>query len=812
MPSKTTRRKAAAPAAVALTSDQPAQSPVYGILRLPVHRRIQYEEINRQYWGRQLNLQTIDSAIRNANRGYMRQLTDLSLETMRLDGHTSALWQKRLNRLSVLDWDLLPATGENIDKQMAEDYCGLVREQLQQIPNFRQCLTDLNQGHYHGRAASEIEWMHHGGRWRVANLHWLHARRLSFGRQRDIRIVDVTNEVGGFSESNGEPLSKWPYKFIGFTPRMFGDYSEREGLAPRHVFWSFFSRFGVRERLHLIEVFGKPWRIASPKWDPKNPTAINPESVDDAFEALNSLGAHSTAVLPISMDVLVAQPTRDAGKAYGDSIEHAEKIISKLFLGATGTTDAISTGLGSNVATIHRSEEDLIILSDAWRLAEAIEDQLTDPIIVVNFGPDAVRHAPKFVFKTDPPGTPMEEAATIKAILELGIDMSLSEVRERLGVREVTGDEPIVRRAARNINGTISPYAPMPEVLYPDGTDQHRLIDIPNVDGAAPPAPPAPPPFAPPPLLDPIKPPPALPPGPPALSLPPSDVELDSGPDESTAALAAAMTEHGITRCEHQKLNRCRICGVERDRGLKLGEDGKPVMDDDGSPQWNVRWRPIGGVGAPTLPDDLPVAATSRRRRLAEPRLAFGDAGAHQHYVDREGEKLALGGEHIHAFLIDGTLIFTEIDGPHEHRDDEAWEHAGDHYHRLGIPGGGALDTEIGGHHYHGKGVSVTGVDGWHTHVLKLTDGRAVQSLTSEELADLLEDEEEDEEEGGEYTAKPPSLAYSTDPAAVTLRRLAAANPETESARVEQAAGIIEALAHLDPEALAAALLQVTTK
>lgn len=57
-------------------------------------------------------------------------------------------------------------------------------------------------------------------------------------------------------------------------------------------------------------------------------------------------------------------------------------------------------------------------------------------------------------------------------------------------------------------------------------------------------------------------------------------------PEESDAArLAAKMSELGIERCQHGAVNRCRLCGVERERDVSLGPDGQPV--------WAVKWKAI---------------------------------------------------------------------------------------------------------------------------------------------------------------------------------------------------------------------------
>lgn len=79
---------------------------------------------------------------------------------------------------------------------------------------------------------------------------------------------------------------------------------------------------------------------------------------------------------------------------------------------------------------------------------------------------------------------------------------------------------------------------------------------------------------------------------------------IDAPDLSNQRALAAAMTTHGVERCEHNAVNRCRICGIERDRALVLGADGQPTRDTEGKPIWAVRWRAMGD------PDPTPDATT----------------------------------------------------------------------------------------------------------------------------------------------------------------------------------------------------------
>lgn len=64
----------------------------------------------------------------------------------------------------------------------------------------------------------------------------------------------------------------------------------------------------------------------------------------------------------------------------------------------------------------------------------------------------------------------------------------------------------------------------------------------------------------------------------------------------AAASLAQQMTALAVPQCEHGRSNRCWLCGVERERSVTRGPDGKPM--------WTVAWRPIGGT-----PPALQVAA-----------------------------------------------------------------------------------------------------------------------------------------------------------------------------------------------------------
>lgn len=82
----------------------------------------------------------------------------------------------------------------------------------------------------------------------------------------------------------------------------------------------------------------------------------------------------------------------------------------------------------------------------------------------------------------------------------------------------------------------------------------------------------------------------APPPGPSAGAPTVDDIyEANASPviSESIQRLAQDMTAHQIPMCEHGKRNRCRICGIQKERELV-------PPDDAGNHAWKFKWVPIG--------------------------------------------------------------------------------------------------------------------------------------------------------------------------------------------------------------------------
>lgn len=431
----------------------------------------------RSNQGRRLNPDVIERAITAAGNGVMRDLTDISRETIDTDPHLGSVLQKRFCAVSSLPYEIRPAKGDGIDTTTSLYFADVVRSQISRIPKLQDKINRLAWGLFDGRAASEIKWKvsnDPGIAMQLYDLTWIHPRRLNFGPSRELRLVDDGVAVSGNFPAVGLSLSPFDLyqegmhrKFVSWTSQLFNDYPEREGLARRCLYWSFFKRYSTREWMILLELFGKPWRIITVEED----SEVSEESLESAEDAADGLGSAYTARMPQGTKLDVVQPGKTAGEVNHDVIQEADKQISKLVLGQTGTTDGAPAGFNSNQTDVMKDEQTLILTYDASTLSDVITDGIVNAIIEVNFGREALSHAPKFVLRADRPADRQTELTRLKSALDNGLEISVADAYEVSGFAQPDRGVPVLR-VDQPPTPPLSPTPPPPRpvIVYPAGT------------------------------------------------------------------------------------------------------------------------------------------------------------------------------------------------------------------------------------------------------------------------------------------------------------------------------------------------------
>lgn len=396
---------------------------------------------SRRYFGRSLQPGHIEAAIYSASCGHMRDLTDLIYESKQLDPTFEALASKRVNALASFGTEVVPSE-DAADAESAGRLADAVRVMLRSIPWLSRSIRQLEWGTCFGRAAVEVVWRRTEGpiRWQPARLEWVHPRRLSLGPEREVRVRDDVFSGLGF-EARGIDTREVPGKFLVSQPQLFGDYTEREGFGLRGVFWTFFKRFSWRERLELVELFGKPWRGVEVA---DGSRSISKEVLDQASEQVDQLGAGSTFRLPPGLKLVTVQPHPNTHEGHQALAQDANDELAKLILGQSRTTEAKSSGLNAGAEEVAQDSEFLILKSDGEHLSEVLTQQLCWPFIALNFGHDAMALAPRIRVPVERPPDRSEEIKRTVAALQTGLPLKRDEVYERLGFSRPADDDDTV--------------------------------------------------------------------------------------------------------------------------------------------------------------------------------------------------------------------------------------------------------------------------------------------------------------------------------------------------------------------------------
>lgn len=443
-------------------------------------RRLPTAERFRQHYGR-IDMALIQEVLRAADVGIMTPIADLSRESLALDPHCSSLPQKRFGALSALQWKVEAADGEDVDQAEAERVAADVRHMLGKIRGWRQAIYDIAWSLFDGRGALEIDWAYNVNArrpYRPLGLDWLHPRRIAYGPDRELRLINTFTSGRGWWAPNGAALRDYPGKFLSWEPRYFCDYPEREGLGRRSLYWLLFKRFSARMRMILTELFAIPWRtVTFPQDTEYHQTSW--EDLDDAEDRAEALGGENTVAMPPGAELKVEWPGENTGQLFEMTRMGVNEEMSKLWVLNVATTDAKPDALGGGAAKVHKGEQNIALDRDAFGIGEVFQECLVDVYVLLNYGPDHIEYSPRVTLASaDEIDRTVEQ--TIMDTALVNVPVGLGTYYERIGVPQPDKDEPVIVMRP-DASGTA-----VPQIIYPPGWEGPRV-------GEPPPAPPSPP-------------------------------------------------------------------------------------------------------------------------------------------------------------------------------------------------------------------------------------------------------------------------------------------------------------------------------
>lgn len=481
-------------------------SPQGGIPASSVLRRVAIDPPDptsetRVEGGRLQSLDTVAAALSMSSAGTLYQLVDLANEALALDPHLASIAVRRFGTVASAPWELAPAKGPDVDKELAKELAEEATAFLETLPGdsqggpggFTQLLLDIMWATYHGRAASELVWEDPSAG-ELASIEWIHPRRIALDRNRmpyvDPRLADPP--MTGWYRPTGrdrelvslcDPRTRG--KFIYATSRYFAEHPEREGLAYRSIYWAAFKRFGMRERMVLAETYAKPYKVI----EVAEGASVDPAVLEQVMQEVEAAGSSTSTVrMPKGLTLRIEWP-QEVGSILTANTEAVNEELSKLWLGQTMTT---TDGSSRAQAEVHERQQNLIAFLDAELAQRVITEQVLKPRALMRGGEKELRHCPRLRLRVGAQADRLVESQVIEKAVSLGMQVSALEAHEKLGLRVPADGEEILGPPAQAAPALGPDGEPLPPgAPPPDGAPPAGPVTPPE-DG--PPAPGTPPP------------------------------------------------------------------------------------------------------------------------------------------------------------------------------------------------------------------------------------------------------------------------------------------------------------------------------
>lgn len=278
-----------------------------------------------------------------------------------------------------------------------------------------------------------------------------------------------------------------PCKFIVNRIQAKSGLAIRGGLARVAAWGWMFKMFAAKDWAIFIQTYGQPIRIG------KYGQGASAEDKNILFRAVTNIAGDCAAIMPDSMAIEFVEGKSSTGSNghYEARCNWLDMQISKLVLGQTTTTDAVSGGHA--VSKEHRKVQEDIERADAKALSATLNRDLIRPFIDLNFGTQ--KAYPRLVIARPEEQDVAMMVGAVEKLVPLGFKVSVQGLRKLTGLHEPvdeadvlqlpkpkTEEPPAKQSLAGNPFASFAPQVNEP----PEKDDVDHLIDIagPAMDAA----------------------------------------------------------------------------------------------------------------------------------------------------------------------------------------------------------------------------------------------------------------------------------------------------------------------------------------
>lgn len=352
--------------------------------------------------------------LRSAAEGEWNDYLELAEAMEERDLHYRAVLGVRKRSVAQL-----PINVEAVSDEPAhEEHADLIRRWLKR-GTLRKSLFDVLDAVGKGFSVHEIIWDSKPSHVWPAQLHYRPQRWFE---------ADLIDRDTPRLRQNGHGEDLPPHRYLLHIHKDKSGAVIRSGIAYAAAWGWMMKRFTDHDWAQFVRAYGMPIRVG--KYD-GNTTE---EDRDILWRAVANIGGDMAAIIPDSMKVEFVSAMQSGAnpEVHARRCEYIDQQISKLVLGQTTTTDAISGGHA--VSQEHREVAGDIERADALLLSSVLTEQLVPWIISLNFGPQDDYPVISIGRPDEMPIKDWIEA--IKALAPEGLKVEVGQIYDRLGIEE----------------------------------------------------------------------------------------------------------------------------------------------------------------------------------------------------------------------------------------------------------------------------------------------------------------------------------------------------------------------------------------
>lgn len=370
-----------------------------------------------------------------ADTGDIERAMRLYADIISKDLHLASVLDTRRGAVTGCPWEIVPAADDAQGRKDAD----LVREVLENIPDFKNMIIALMEAVPYGFANPEIMWAT-DGRWiYVESVDEVMQHRFIF-RGPDWMLLKFPRLLMKEGDYVGVEIPPEKFLFHRFQPR--GGYVARSGLMRGLAWWNLFQSYSLKDWMAFMERFGQGFILG--RYD----SAASPGDRDVLQDAVRNMATELAAMISKTTEIEIHEfKGTSTINMFLDFNEFADAYKSKRVLGQTLTTQEGESGSYALGKVQNEVRQD-ILEYDCTSVMNTVQRGLVVPIVEYNHGPRD--KYPKFQIRFEPPEDLKALAERDKVlVVDMGVPVPLSYVRDTYGIPEPEGDEPVLGGIAK---------------------------------------------------------------------------------------------------------------------------------------------------------------------------------------------------------------------------------------------------------------------------------------------------------------------------------------------------------------------------